>query len=415
MPEMKTLTIGSKTYDIRDSRIGNLADLNTTDKDSVVEAINETLTRTGPTDQQVQDAVDDYLDTHPTVGGTFTNEAKNALIALLEKVAYIDGNGQTYLDALTAELFAVTVTSITAVFTQGANVVYTNDSLDTLRQYLVVTANYSDGTSAAVTTYTLSGTLAEGTSTITVTYGGETDTFTVNCTVNGWLYHFEQSLASSGSKDFGFSGSVTYNTGHDGTGYSFYNSPSCISASGFTAPVLTGDFTVSYWAKVLNAGSGQGFSPYEHRTDTADLPNLATSANVRSGWSVRDAASSGLYYGLRLGNWGSDTISMRLHNYDNSKSVNFVVTPPSGFNTTAWHHYAWTRKNGTVRFFVDGQVIFTSSIYDRLAFTTQCALGGWYDTASPSTPSSNKSWYDDLFVSEYCKWDSDFDSFAITY
>lgn len=183
MPDMKTLKIGDKTYDIRDSRIGNLADLNTTDKDSVVDAINEALTQTGPTDQQVQAAVDDYLDTHPTIGGAFTNAAKNALIALLQKVAYIDGNGQTYLDALTAELFAVTVTSITAVFTQGAAVIYDTDSLDTLKQYLVVTANYSDGTSSVVTTYTLSGSLTAGTSTITATYQGESDTF--NVTVAG--------------------------------------------------------------------------------------------------------------------------------------------------------------------------------------------------------------------------------------
>lgn len=190
MPDMKTLKIGNKTYDIRDSRIGNLADLNTTDKDSVVDAINETLTRTGPTDQQVQAAVDDYLDTHPAIGGTFTNEAKNALIALLEKVAYIDNDGQTLLDALAAELFAVTVTSISAVFTQGGAVIYDTDSLDTLKQYLVVTANYSDGTSAVVNTYTLSGTLTVGTSTITASYGGQTDTFTVNVSSVYTLYDY---------------------------------------------------------------------------------------------------------------------------------------------------------------------------------------------------------------------------------
>lgn len=69
------------------------------------------------------------------------------------------------------------VTSITAVFTQGDNVIYETDSLDTLKQYLVVTANYSDSTSAAVSDYTLSGTLTEGTSAITVSYGGKTDTF----------------------------------------------------------------------------------------------------------------------------------------------------------------------------------------------------------------------------------------------
>lgn len=72
-----------------------------------------------------------------------------------------------------------TLSSIAAVFAQGSAVIYDTDSLDTLKQYLVVTANYSDGTSEEVTTYTLSGTLSKGTSTITVSYGGKTATFDV--------------------------------------------------------------------------------------------------------------------------------------------------------------------------------------------------------------------------------------------
>ena len=136
------------------------------------------------TDTQVQDAVDDYLDGHSTIAGTFTNGAKLALLALLEKVAYIDGNGQDYFDALEAELFAKTVSSISAVFTQGQNYIYDTDSLDTLKQYLVVTATYSDSTTGTVNYYTLSGTLTVGTSTITVEYGGQTDTFNVTVTLD---------------------------------------------------------------------------------------------------------------------------------------------------------------------------------------------------------------------------------------
>lgn len=76
------------------------------------------------------------------------------------------------------------VVSIDAVFTQGSAKIYDTDTLDTLRQYLVVTATYSDSTTAVVTDYTLSGTLTAGTSTITVSYSGETDTFSV--TVTAW-------------------------------------------------------------------------------------------------------------------------------------------------------------------------------------------------------------------------------------
>lgn len=44
---------------------------------------------------------------------------------------------------------------------------------------IVVTATYSDGSTATVTGYTLSGTIAEGSNTVTVSYGGKTTTFTV--------------------------------------------------------------------------------------------------------------------------------------------------------------------------------------------------------------------------------------------
>lgn len=73
-----------------------------------------------------------------------------------------------------------TISSISAVYTQGDTVVYPTTSLDSLKSNLVVTANYTNSTSTTVTGYTLSGTLTEGTSTITVTYSGKTTTFTVN-------------------------------------------------------------------------------------------------------------------------------------------------------------------------------------------------------------------------------------------
>lgn len=107
---------------------------------------------------------------------------KAALLACFQKVAWIDENGQTYYDNLYNELYpSASLVSISAVYTQSGTV-YDTDSLDDLKPDLVVTANYSDSTTETVTTYTLSGTLAEGTSTITVNYGGKTATFTVTVT-----------------------------------------------------------------------------------------------------------------------------------------------------------------------------------------------------------------------------------------
>ena len=108
-----------------------------------------------------------------------SNAVKEALLDCFEHVAWIDDDGQVYYQALYDALYARTLTSITAVFEQGQAVIYDDDTLDDLKQYLTVTANYDDGTSAIITTYTLSGTLNPGTSSIQVSYENKKAYFNV--------------------------------------------------------------------------------------------------------------------------------------------------------------------------------------------------------------------------------------------
>lgn len=122
--------------------------------------------------------------------GGLTEEAKQALLACFAKVAWIDEDGQTYYDALEGALYPpATLSSISAVYTQSGTV-YDTDSLDTLKSDLVVTAHWNNGTTSTLESsdYTLSGTLAEGTSTITVTYSGKTTTFNVTVVHNPIIY-----------------------------------------------------------------------------------------------------------------------------------------------------------------------------------------------------------------------------------
>ena len=118
-------------------------------------------------------------------GSGIPEDVKVALLDCFENVAWINDDGQTYYDALYAALYPPkTLVSISAVFTQGSAVIYDTDSLDTLKQYLTVTATYDDTSTGVVTNYTLSGTLTEGTSTITVLYSGKTTTFNLTVTAN---------------------------------------------------------------------------------------------------------------------------------------------------------------------------------------------------------------------------------------
>lgn len=123
--------------------------------------------------------------------GGLSEDAKQALLACLRNLAWATPNGQNYYDAFYDALYPpVILESIEAVFTQGQAVIYNTDSLDSLKQYLVVTGSYSDSTTATIadTDYTLLGELVTGTSTITVSYAGKTDTFDV--TVTTYVPHF---------------------------------------------------------------------------------------------------------------------------------------------------------------------------------------------------------------------------------
>lgn len=131
----------------------------------------------------IQDAII-ALENAPT-GGAVSDDLKQALLQLAQKVAYIDDQGQTYYDDLYNALYQPrSLDSIDAVFNQGSAVIYDTASLNSLKQYLTVTANYSDGTREMLpdSAYTLSGTLTVGTSTVTASYQGKTDTFAVTVT-----------------------------------------------------------------------------------------------------------------------------------------------------------------------------------------------------------------------------------------
>lgn len=112
-----------------------------------------------------------------------TEDVKIALMNLVNHVGFDDDDptGKTYIDALYDALYPPTNLSyITAVYSGGSVDEYA--SLDSLKSDLVVTAHYDDLTTETVTTYTLSGSLEVGTSTITVTYSGKTTTFDVTVT-----------------------------------------------------------------------------------------------------------------------------------------------------------------------------------------------------------------------------------------
>ena len=136
------------------------------------------------TAQSLQVQINELAEIIESGGSGLTDGAKQALLNCFAHVAWIDEDGQDYYDALEEALYPpANLSSISCVYTQSGTV-YDTDTLDSLKADLVVTAHWSDSTTTTLisSAYVLSGTLVEGTSTITVIYGGQTATFNVTVT-----------------------------------------------------------------------------------------------------------------------------------------------------------------------------------------------------------------------------------------
>ena len=172
----------------------------------------------GASEEQIRNSVNEYLDEHPVTSGATEEQAtqiqtntnniselkedisslseeiangsgltvtiKEALMNVVENIGlWKDGNGQTYIDALRTALYNAPLTSISAVYTQSKTI-YASDDLEALKEDLVVTGTFTDGSSAVITDYTLSGNLTVGTSIITVAKDEKTATFEVIVTAS---------------------------------------------------------------------------------------------------------------------------------------------------------------------------------------------------------------------------------------
>lgn len=185
----------------------------------------------------------------------FTDAQKNALLACFNNVAWKGTDGDDYYQDLYDALYPpATLSYITCAYTQSETV-YNTDTLNSLKSDLVVTAHMNDGSTRTVTTYTLSGTLTVGTSTITVSYGGKTVTFTVTVT-QAPLYPFE-----NGTHTFAtYPHKITVTNGNTATiersnvNFDCYANISKVSNNGSTANVNTNWFNNDETYFTLHAG-----------------------------------------------------------------------------------------------------------------------------------------------------------------
>lgn len=242
--------------------------------------VNEWHTRTYNT--HVIDTLQGTRAVVPEPGGQtgtgLTEAMKQALLQIAQKVAYIDEHGQTYYDALYNALYPpASLVSISAVYTQSGTV-YDMDTLDSLKPDLVVTAYYDNQTSAVVTNYTLSGTLEEGSSTITVSYGGKTATFDVTVT------HYVWNASLNIENDFvaGTAVSNSYNANYNG--YYIANSGRCANCE--FGILLEAGYKYTFSFNTTANGKNFGIQTYKATCLTAfeNHSSIRDYYNADSGW-----------------------------------------------------------------------------------------------------------------------------------
>lgn len=265
--KMKTLTINGVQFTLVDETVGSLSDLNTTDKSSVVAAVNEVASNTGngsggnsvtidatlTQEGQAADAkavgdairelssnsspnlnltvetitieddsgepenvpvtglsldlttysakVGDGFYINPVI--TPSNATNKTVTWKSDKTGIATVNSSGYVECIAEGSAVITCTTVDGGFTATCSVSVAAESSGETEVTLssisatysggdvavgtavsdltgiVVTAHYSDGSTATVTDYTLSGEIAEGSNTIAVSYGGKTTTFTV--------------------------------------------------------------------------------------------------------------------------------------------------------------------------------------------------------------------------------------------
>lgn len=331
-----------------------------------------------PTQAQTNTALADYLDEHPEAVTNIPDRIKQALLACFQKVAWIDANGQTYYQNLYNALMNKEVLSIVAVFTQGSAVIYDTDSLDDLKQYLVVTASYDDGTTGEVTAYELSGTLTAGTSTITVSYGGKTTTFDVTVTQHEELM-LNDILTLDGIKN-------TRN-GHDATATTWEDlsgNDNDFAKYGSASSALWGDDCLTCdgtnRALALNKGLASGKSAITMELVVAVTGNGSTQ-------------TGGTYYGILFGDFGSETggTGMRANTYNANGVSSQFYGSNMGFTGDVGSgnikHIVWVFSGTEGKRYVNGELAGTVAITFPSTMNTNYQIGAsiktnaWYPRA----------------------------------
>lgn len=249
--------------------------------------------------------------------------------------------------------------------------------------------------------------------------------------VHGWFYEFNNSLLSSGDKDFGFTGSEFYDpSGVNGKAYyhkvategTASTDPLGIYKIGLSdVPDLSGDFTISFWHKSITNKRGYLFRATKF--DSLNRVPIIKGTMDNPYWSDNVSASAdvaGSFKGVRLSYDGNNGyLYIGLSSLTQDKTIYAALIMPNSIDTRSWHHHAITRSNGVIRYFFDGGLIWHVENSDPIAFPNQVCLGNTFGTTQATATNvvqdKHGGMFDDLYIVQFAKWTSAFDPTNIVY
>ena len=300
------------------------------------------------------DALGTVLSTEAVSGG-LSGSAGNLLLSLLQKCLYTEDMSLT-LASLEQQINGtapeVILVSIQAVYTGGA--VYAGSDVAAL-QGIAVTAHYSDGTRQQVKNFSLSGVIGLGENTVTVHFGGCTDTVTVVGTARPvdqyFVYNNLSSVTNSNPATTVTPGSsysciLTPNSGYelkrvlvtmDGETVFEENYTTAPLQSGWSTDCVTGDIIITAFAQLPLALQGISVTysggPVAAGTKLSALTGISVTAHYSDGSSA--AITGG--YGL-TGTIGSGTnvITVSYSGYTATFTVTGTADPAAVTLKHSW-------------------------------------------------------------------------------
>ena len=259
------------------------------------------------------------------------------------------------------------LSTITAVYTQGSNIVYPSTLLNSLKEDLVVTAIYTDDTSETITDYTLSGTLTEGTSTITVTYNEKTTTFDVTVS--------KEEIPD----DYVTSNLVCYADVED-----------MPTASTTWRNKVTGEETITLTNPALEGASPNQGLYINNTSSTLDTGIMLTNdvsctlEMLVRGYSIYDQGSNVFYLStckkrtqpLDIGFSINNTSKKIGADFRNGKDFIKALSSDTSYTSDTWVHIIATYNsiNGTIETFINGESVATQTVPKSITHSTSVSI-----------------------------------------